>query len=309
MFKKQTKSSKKPKSSKSLVGGVKQISRKKLAILCLVLILVLSIAGYGFNSKYKSRNASATGYNWSSVHFNNTTIKVCTYTSSANREHVRVKVSNPTSAVRWAQLIVNKAGSGQHQYDRINPADFNKIKDYYDHSGGVPRTFYFKVNIGTDEVTKSLNYRDINGCGSINSSNGDVVSVATQQYQRHGGINLEVNGFYLTYTGGNQEPWCAHFITWVFDEANREFPPGAYTNSVAGLRSWFTQVGRYHPKGPGYRPSPGDVAIYQNGMSHANIVISVSSNSYVAIGGNESDGINRRTYSLNDPNLSGFGRR
>ena len=102
MFQKQTKPTNKSKVTKSYVGGIKQTSKKRLALFSVVLVLVLSIAGYGLSSIYRSRNASATGYNWSSVHFNNTTIKVCTYKSSANREHVRFKVSNPTSAVRWA---------------------------------------------------------------------------------------------------------------------------------------------------------------------------------------------------------------
>lgn len=165
---KKTVATKKTKASRKVI--IKS-NKRRLIFGALAVFLVL-IFGYSIWSIYISPGANAAGNNWTPVRFNNATVKVCVYQSStSNRPHIRLKVYNPSPQVRWAQLIVNKAGPGQHQYDQIQPADFNKVKDYLDHSGrdhslpgGDPRTFYFKVNIGTDTRTQSLNYSDINKC-------------------------------------------------------------------------------------------------------------------------------------------------
>ncbi len=289
----------------------KTSTNNKLFVLILCAIVAL-VGFYAFNRLVRYPNAKAGSNNWTNIHFNNTTFKICTYTSSSNTPRIRAKVYNPTPQVRWAQLIVNTVNVGgrrQHQYDRITPADFNKIKDYPDRSGGVPRTFYVIVNIGVDERTKGINFNDINKCDKPFVDNDEVVRVATREYNLYGNRNLESNGFYYKYTQGRNDPWCGHFIKWVFNEANKEFPPGVNVAAVSGIRSYFESINKYRPKSSGYRPRPGDIAIYQNNMSHANIVVSVSNNSYTAIGGNETDGIGRRTYSFSDPNLSGFGQR
>ena len=296
-----------------MVNKLKLKSNKRVLFFGTAIVLLVSLIGFSVLAYYRANNAKAAGNNWTSVHFNNATMKVCVFTSSSNTPRIRTKVYNPTSQVRWAQLIVNKEGPGQHEYQPIEPANFGNVIEYPDRSGrnpnlpgGDPRTFFFKVNVGADTVTKGINYGDINKCDKPFGAN-QVVEVATIQYERHGGINLETNGFYLVYTQGSQVPWCTHFINWVFNEANQEFPPNSYTYSVAGLKSYLESRNKFRTKASGYRPKPGDIAIYQNGMSHANIVISVSGNSYVAIGGNESDGIRRTTNSLSSASLTGFG--
>ena len=166
------------------------------------IVLALTIVGFGGLEAYKnlSGKASATVNYWTAIDFNNTTFKVCTYTSSSNTPRIRVKIYNPTPQVRWAQLIVNTVDVGsrrQHQYQRIEPVDFNKIKDYPDRSGGTPRTFYAIVNIGVDQRTKGINFNDINKCDKPKDVPNGARWDRVAQCESSGNWELNTgNGFY-----------------------------------------------------------------------------------------------------------------
>lgn len=67
-------------------------------------------------------------------------------------------------------------------------------------------------------------------------------------------------------SGENAEEWCADFVAWVWRRAGVRFSYGdAYGDVNAGaisLYSWGVVHGRWHPLTSGYRPKPGDVAVY-----------------------------------------------
>ncbi len=230
MAKKQINTKKSAKST-TFVKKIQLNYKKRPAIFLIIAVLLLSIVGYSGLSAYRVINsqASTTTNYWTPVRYNNVTMKVCVFVSSSNTPRVRVKAYNPTPQVRWAQLIVNKEGPGQHEYQPIELANFNRVIEYPDRSGrnpslpgGDPRTFYFKVNIGTDTVTKGINYGDINKCDARPSvPNGERWDRVAQCESRGNWEANTGNGFY----GGLQfylPTWQSYGGTGRPDENSRE---------------------------------------------------------------------------------------
>jgi CHAP domain len=66
--------------------------------------------------------------------------------------------------------------------------------------------------------------------------------------------------------GLRSEEWCADFAAWVWRQADAQFTYSFATgdiNSAAGsFYVWAVAHGTWHPVGDGYRPKPGDVAVY-----------------------------------------------
>lgn len=96
---------------------------------------------------------------------------------------------------------------------------------------------------------------------------------------------------FTTYTDGNNEEWCADFVSWIYMTAGHSFTggesggwrwPGVYNlaNVMPGQNSGFTN----HTEKT-YAPKPGDIAIH--GSDHTNLVVAVSGNSMTTIGGNQ----------------------
>lgn len=117
--------------------------------------------------------------------------------------------------------------------------------------------------------------------------------------------------------GGGGQPWCAYFISYIFNKAGQPLDKGGgdgVIGSAQGILDYARQNNFYHPKGePGFKPQPGDVAIYKEGLSpypsHVNLVISFDGvSTYTAIGGNESDSVKQSTHNVNAPYLTGFMR-
>jgi hypothetical protein len=67
-------------------------------------------------------------------------------------------------------------------------------------------------------------------------------------------------------TGERAEPWCADFAAWTWHRAGVAFTYGDSAGQInAGAISfyrWGVAHGTWHPVGSGYRPRPGDVAVY-----------------------------------------------
>lgn len=113
------------------------------------------------------------------------------------------------------------------------------------------------------------------------------------------------------FSEGATEPWCANFVSWVMHRAGSPLKnphseswriPGTFT-----LREYYESEGRFRTADSGYKPQPGDAAIYRSSPifgDHANIVISHDSGVLTTVGGNE---INRiRVYINRAKNYEGL---
>ncbi|MDA8297077.1 MAG: CHAP domain-containing protein [Actinomycetota bacterium] len=62
------------------------------------------------------------------------------------------------------------------------------------------------------------------------------------------------------------EEWCADFAAWVWQRAGAkvvyQFINGDLNSSSASFYEWGVRTHTWHPVGSGYRPKPGDVAVY-----------------------------------------------
>ncbi len=149
-----------------------------------------------------------------------------------------------------------------------------------------------KINIDFSSfASTSVGRRIISESGG---KSGDLLSIA----RRYIGYN-EKDGSYLRFTNGRREAWCADFVSYCAREAGLNSPN---SSSVEGIRQWGKANGRYSTT----NAKVGDAVIFKNGMSHTGIIESISGNTITCIEGNTSDKVARRTYSINDPRISGF---
>ncbi|MFC9551219.1 CHAP domain-containing protein [Rhodococcus sp. NPDC056960] len=118
------------------------------------------------------------------------------------------------------------------------------------------------------------------------------------------------------YSEGVEEAWCADFVSWIMREAGQPLSnpnsgywriPGVYT-----LREYYESQSRFEHAGGGYRPTVGDVVLYDNSSwvgQHTNVVVAVDGDRATTVGGNEFGRI--RVHTLNwttDSAVVGFGR-
>jgi hypothetical protein len=66
--------------------------------------------------------------------------------------------------------------------------------------------------------------------------------------------------------GNHREEWCADFAAWVWRKAGAlvryQLLSGYLDSSAASFYEWGVVHGTWHPVNSGYRPQPGDVAVY-----------------------------------------------
>jgi hypothetical protein len=120
------------------------------------------------------------------------------------------------------------------------------------------------------------------------------------------------------YTGGRDQPWCAHFVSWCFEQTG--FSPFGHLASVNGLRSWGRSQGWYVERSAVARgeftPLAGDIFTKPRyeGVGpqrrlvggHTGFVIRYDPASHLleTVEGNTGDRVQMRTRSLGD--LDGF---
>ncbi|WP_328405755.1 CHAP domain-containing protein [Nocardia sp. NBC_00403] len=117
------------------------------------------------------------------------------------------------------------------------------------------------------------------------------------------------------YAEGNNEPWCADFVSWVMRESGVPLAnpnsgswriPGVYT-----LQEYYQSTGRFTPIGAGYQPLTGDVLLYGPASpfsQHTNIVLTASDGVVTTMGGNEFGNIRIHRFDLAEvPDIVGFG--
>lgn len=120
------------------------------------------------------------------------------------------------------------------------------------------------------------------------------------------------------YSEGNDEPWCANFVSWVLRAAGMPLAnpnsgswriPGVYT-----LQEYYESRGRFVAFDPGYRPVTGDVILYGPGSrygQHTNIVLVAEGATVTTIGGNEGDIVRIERWepaAVPDIEIVGYGR-
>jgi len=66
--------------------------------------------------------------------------------------------------------------------------------------------------------------------------------------------------------GEEAEEWCADFAAWTWQQAGAlvtyQYLNGDLNSSAASFYEWGRAHGTWHPRSSGYRPLPGDVAVY-----------------------------------------------
>lgn len=120
------------------------------------------------------------------------------------------------------------------------------------------------------------------------------------------------------YSEGNDEPWCANFVSWVLRSAGLPLAnphsgswriPGVYT-----LQEYYESRGRFEPASSGYRPVTGDVILYGPDSrfgQHTNIVLTAENGTLTTIGGNEGDEVRIERWdptAVPDIAIVGYGR-
>ena len=130
------------------------------------------------------------------------------------------------------------------------------------------------INIAKNE----LGYQEKRSNESLNEPNSNV---GDKNYTKYG-----------AFMGANGQPWCASFVSWVFDQAYggdrdkaKQALHGGYSAAVDGLWGNFKNSNSMSST-----PEPGDVIIYKNGTSHTGIVESVNeaNKTFTSIEGNTS---------------------
>lgn len=148
----------------------------------------------------------------------------------------------------------------------------------------IPQLVSSKIN-----PEKSLSFPEIDE-SKLTTNQNRAVSILKQEY------SSQPDG--TKYSEGVQEPWCADFISWVFNEAGVPLSnpnsgswriPGTFT-----LREYYENEDRFKPANSGYEPKIGDIVLYDNPSpfgQHTNIVIDNENGTVTTIGGNEPGGI------------------
>ena len=131
----------------------------------------------------------------------------------------------------------------------------------------------------------------------------DIVDIALSQlgYKEGAGNNTK----YGKDTGANMAPWCHSFVSWCAYKAGETKAVPKTASTDAGM-AWFKNKGRFKKKGS-YKPKRGDIVYFKTGRSHVGIVEKTKGNTLHTIEGNTSNMVARRTYSLNNKTITGYG--
>jgi hypothetical protein len=121
-----------------------------------------------------------------------------------------------------------------------------------------------------------------------------IVCIATNELKEHwqDPLSPQQKQYYLTYSQGSPEQWCADFASWVYSQSgdplqtggNWRIPAVSTIQSIGQLNENF----HWHDQSTNYVPRPGDLAIH--GVDHVNIVVAVNGQGVTYIGGDQGNG-------------------
>lgn len=132
----------------------------------------------------------------------------------------------------------------------------------------------------------------------------DIVDVAINEigYKEQGNNSTK----YGKWFGMNGAAWCHMFVSWCANQAGISTSIVPKTASTSAGMAWFKKKGLFKYKGK-YTPKRGDIVYFKTGRSHVGIVEKVMGNTLHTIEGNTSDKVARRTYSLSNATITGYG--
>jgi cell wall-associated NlpC family hydrolase len=120
------------------------------------------------------------------------------------------------------------------------------------------------------------------------------------------------------FTGGRQEPWCAHFVAWCFREIGKPLPTDQvpsptqhnplasvlHMKKVFDKNKWVTDI-----------PQPGDIVFFSTrGKSdagvgrHVGIVEKIEKDHFISIEGNLGNAVKRVKHKYTEKNIWSYGR-
>ena len=120
------------------------------------------------------------------------------------------------------------------------------------------------------------------------------------------------------YTGNRAEPWCAHFVAWLYRQIQLPLPDDKQPSpkqhnpiaSVSHLERCLRELGWLYRE-----PKVGDLVFYATrGKSdagpgrHIGLVVQVVGDTIHTIEANWGDRVARRQLKSTDPTITGYGR-
>jgi uncharacterized protein (TIGR02594 family) len=112
------------------------------------------------------------------------------------------------------------------------------------------------------------------------------------------------------YSFGQNEAWCANFVSWCFRQAGNPLPGNQDAiGSCDTMRRELEAAGRFYPPRT-ETPQPGDIIFFgtPGDMTHVGIVTRVEGGKVYTIEGNSGDRVAERSYDLNSSRIQGYGR-
>lgn len=134
--------------------------------------------------------------------------------------------------------------------------------------------------------------------GQLSATRSEIIKIVQQEYRNPRNA--------LEYSDSIEEPWCADFVSWVYNSAGHKFKNpvsgGWRIPGVQTLKEYFIAEERWHDKESGSIPQVGDVVIYDGGIfgEHTNIVVAVYYDEITTVGGNENGKIMMHKIDYND---------
>lgn len=146
----------------------------------------------------------------------------------------------------------------------------------------------------------------------IKASGGKIVEIAQKELES--GSQAGGQRYWSWYGFNGRVEWCATFVSYVADKAGliADGKVPKHASCAMGV-SWFNERGKYKPRSSGYTPQAGDIIYFDwsgggTGGDHVGLVEKVEGNTVHTIEGNSGDALARRTYSLSDSVISGYGQ-
>lgn len=132
-----------------------------------------------------------------------------------------------------------------------------------------------------------------------------IVEVALTQEDNTDGTPYWEYTMGTGFVDGHYTPWCACFVSWCANECgyidDNIFPK---SGSVATYRRYYREKDLLHEE-EGYIPKTGDLILFGSD-SHIGIVQYVEDERVVTIEGNTTDAVHTRSYSLDNPRITGY---
>jgi len=142
------------------------------------------------------------------------------------------------------------------------------------------------------------------GAGIVATAKGEV-----GQVEQPPGSNdsARIAQYRSAVPGGGVGPWCAYFVSWVAQQNGKPLGEnGQGFARVDDVYAWAQRTGRAVPNGPGARPQPGDLIVWDE---HMGIVESVEPDGTIrTIEGNSSDSVAQRSYGPDGGGAVGYVR-